>query len=525
MRFTRHTLFPPVSTMWPAVLSGVMLGAAFPPYGVAALAYIALVPLVVSLLRRHYTRSESFRAGFLFGFTFFLLLLWWVKNLLPWADVTIPWLMTPALILAVLYLSLYPALFCLLLNALGGGRLKAALLLGPALWTLLEIVRSRGELGFAWGAVGYSQSDYPGLIQLAEYAGVYGVGFVVLVVNFSFGAVLLSRGLVRRAAYGACGLLIVAATWKTGGLLMERARETDSSPLLTVGVIQPDIDLRIKWDPAFTDSIFGLIERQCLEASSRKPDIYIFPETAAPSYIKYEPPYRRRLSHLAVELGKPILIGFLDARRDPKSGEMNIYNAAGLFSDYGALVAQYDKNHLLPFGEALPLSWKFPILKKINFGQGNFQPGTSLEPIRFGTWSFGTIICFESIFPEISREYVRKGAGFLVNITNDGWFGDTPGPVQHAQMCIMRAVENRRYLVRSANSGISMIVDPAGTVVQSIGLFREGAIVDTIRILSKRTFYSRYGDLAVLIPSAFFILLGIRAGRRGSVRGRPAWSM
>lgn len=493
----KHSVLPPLPAIFPAVLSGVLLLLAFPPYSVPGISAVAFTPLLVSQLRKRYTRAESFRSGYLFGVTFFILLLWWIKDLLPWANVTIPWLMTPALILAVLYLALYPAFFCLLLRVVGGGRRTAALVISPALWVLLELLRSRGEIGFPWGAAGYSVAGYPRMIQAASFVGVYGLSFMVLAVNSLFAAALLSRGFVKRALPAAAGIAVILLNGAIGGRIIPADDGRGARETATIAVVQPNIDLEIKWNPTYADSIFGAYERLCRTVRPLEPELYIFPETAAPVYMKYEPRYRQRMVRLARELDTPIFIGYLDARRDLRNGEMNIFNAAGLFSRDGSLAAQYEKVHLLPFGEALPLSWRFPVLKKINFGQGNFQPGTSFDPISSGGRTFGTLICFEAIFPDLSRRHIERGAEFLVNITNDGWFGDTPGPVQHAQMCVLRSVENGRSLVRSANTGISMVVDPWGRITASLDLDREGTIVEPVIVSSRRTPYSRAGELPV----------------------------
>lgn len=516
-RSLKYTVVPPFPAIFPAFLSGILLLLAFPPFAVPGIGAVAFIPLLVALLRKRYTRAESFRIGYLFGVTFFILLLWWIKNLLPWANVTIPWLMTPALILAVLYLALYPAFFCLLLRVISGGHRQAALLIVPALWTLLELMRSRGEIGFPWGVAGYSISGYPQMIQIASYVGVYGVSFIVLAVNSVFAGALLSRGFGKRAILAAAGITVILLNGAVGRSLMPGEDEPGASGTATVAIMQPNIDLRIKWNPLYTDSIFSAYERLCRAVRPLDPELYVFPETAAPVYIKYEPRYQQRIVRLARELETPIFIGYLDARRDVSNGEMNIYNAAGLFDRDGRLMVQYEKVHLLPFGEALPLSWKFPVLKRINFGQGNFQPGSSFDPIAVGGHLFGALICFESIFPELSRRYTAHGAEFFVNITNDGWFGDTPGPVQHAQMCILRSVENRRTLVRSANTGISMVIDPWGRVTASIGLDREGTIVEPIIVSTRRTVYSRVGEFPVAGISLVLVGAGIL---RTSIRRR-----
>ncbi len=503
---------PPLHLVFPAFLSGVLLSVAFPPVSFGALSFIALVPLIVSLQRRPCTRGEAFRAGYFFGLTFYFLLLWWIVKLLPWANVTVPWLMTPALILLGLYLSLYPAFFAMLLIYLRRRSVWAALFIGPALWTLLEIAHARGEAGFPWGAIGYALSRHVHFIQMTAWVGVFGLTFFTVLVNFVFGLAFLKRKTRVRMAALFIGLGLIAANGLFGRVVVTsdfgeaRAHE----PL--VAVVQPNVSLQVKWDPSFRDSTFSLIERLSREASRAHPALLIFPETSAPVYIRYDGDARRRLFSLADEIEAPIFIGFLDARYEGPRGELNVYNSSGLFLPGGTL-RQYDKIHLLPFGESVLLSSRFRFLRKIDFGQANFHPGAPSPPIPTPAGAFGPLICFESIFPELSRRYVRTGADFLVNITNDGWFGSTPGPIQHAEMAILRAVENRRYLLRSANTGISMVIDPFGRILSSIGMDREGIIIERIRLIKDRTFYTRYGEWPVVITSFLLILIGAAVGR------------
>ncbi len=171
---------------------------------------------------------------------------------------------------------------------------------------------------------------------------------------------------------------------------------------------------------------------------------------------------------------------------------------------------------MLPFGEAIPLAWKFRGLKKINFGQANFDPGKPTKPITSPVGKLAPLICFESIFPELSRKAVAQGADVLVNITNDGWFGDSPGPSQHADMAIYRAVENGRYLLRSANTGVSMIVDPMGRVLASLGIDEEGILVQTIREVEGQTPYTRSGDTWVIVTAVLLTVAGMVIGRLSS---------
>jgi len=503
---------PPFPLMFPALLSGVLLVAAFPPIGLGAAAFFALTPLLFALFRRRYTRGEAFRAGYWMGIVFFLLLMWWILKLLPWAGVTIPWLMVPSLIILTLYLSLYPGFFCLLLSALSRGKAVAAFFLTPSLWILLELARSRGELAFPWGVIGYGLARNVHFIQTAAWVGLFGVGFLVVTANALFAAALLARSKPRRTVLMALGVLLVAGMGLHGWKTVSNYSPPESARSVSVGVVQPNVSLEVKWKPEFEDSTFRLIDRLARIAAGGGAELIVFPETCAPVYIHHEKAAMRRLQFLSGELGVPIFIGFLDAKRVDEQAQVDVYNSSGLFTPDGGM-RQYNKSHLLPFGEALPFSWKFRALRKLNFGQSNFMRGGPQPPIESPVGSLGPLICFESIFPELSRHFVREGATLLVNITNDGWFGDTPGPHQHAEMCLYRAVENRRYLVRSANTGVSMVVDPMGRMLNSIGMDREGILIEPVQLLTTETFYTRHGEWTVLITSLLFAIVGIVLGR------------
>lgn len=508
-------ILPPLPLILPSLISGVLVTLCLPVASLGPVSFLALTPMFAAVLHYRPGRKDAFRAGFLMGSACFVSMLWWIVKLVPSADVTIPWLMTPALIALVLYLSFYPAFHLLVLSALTRWRLIPFLIAAPATWALFEVARSRGELAFPWGLIGYSLSNHPALLQTADVWGVFGLSFAIVSVNALAAGSVSARGPRAKAWCGLCAGLIAGAMWLYGESRMERAH-TPGAPTLRVALGQPNIDLAIKWKPEFKDTSFVMIEKQSAQARDAGAQLVIFPETAAPIYIENGPVYKMRLIELARSLQVPIFVGFLDHRFDGPKRDINIYNSSGLFRADGSL-EKYDKRHLLPFGEALPLGSRFRWIRKVNFGQANFQPGPPRGPLSENGIRFTPLICFESVFPDLCREGVHAGSELFVNITNDGWFGDTPGPYQHAQMAILRAVEFRRWLVRSANSGVSMVVDPAGEVVAQAGLYEECIIIADVELLSGETFYARHGDRPLVLAS--LALLGIAAwlARRASM--------
>jgi apolipoprotein N-acyltransferase len=508
-------ILPPRPLIVPAAVSGLLVTMSFPTASVGPLVFVALVPLLASVMRHRPQRGDAFRTGFLFGFVCYLSMLWWVAALIPSADVTIPGLMTPALLLLVLYLSLYPGLFLFLASKLTRFRMAGFLVAAPALWVLLEALRSRGELAFPWGSLGYALSSNPPLAQAAAVGGLPLLSLLVVGVNVLLAAAVSSRSLRPRLLLGGVSLAILAAMWVSGASEIERFDDSAAERVRTA-VVQPNVDLAIKWKPEYRDSTLRLIERLVRESVAEGAGLIVFPETSAPVYMKAQRHdsrrYRERLGFLSAELETPIFIGFLDYRPDGPGGDANIYNASGVFRVDGVLDT-YEKNHLLPFGEALPGSRRWRWLRKIDFGQANFQQGTARGPVNTGPVAITPLICFESVFPYLCARGVAGGTELLVNITNDGWFGDTPGPFQHAQMAILRAVEFRRYLVRSANTGVSMVVSPTGEIVSRIGLFEEGVLVEDVAVLSGQTFYARHGDLPWLVGCLLLVGLGMVTGR------------
>ncbi|MCK4773126.1 MAG: apolipoprotein N-acyltransferase, partial [Candidatus Krumholzibacteria bacterium] len=365
---------PPLPLAVGALASGVLLALAYPPASMGSIAFVALIPVIVALYKKPYPPIVFCKTGYLFGVAFFLGHLWWIVGLVPSASITMPWLMAPALILLTVYLSIYPAVTFWLLRLLGKRGGLAAVLVAPALWALTEMFRSSSELGFPWGVIGYSIVGRPMLIQTAAFWGLFGLGMLIVFINMVWSQAFLVSSRKSARLFGVLGAVLLLSTAVYGQLKISKFESTAPVPETTVAIAQPNVDLRLKWDPAFTDSTFRLIERFCREADTSGAEIVVFPETCAPVYIRYKPNYMNHLSLLAEELDLAIYIGFLDGRYEGPNDSLWVYNSSGLF-DKNHVFGQYDKTHLLPFGEAIPFAWKYPSWGKLDFGQANFHPG------------------------------------------------------------------------------------------------------------------------------------------------------
>ena len=278
------------------------------------------------------------------------------------------------------------------------------------------------------------------------------------------------------------------------------------SPSVSVSIVQGNIDQALKWNPAFQQGTIEKYLRLSLSTRSRQPDLLVWPETAAPFYLLRDP----RLTKMVIEgirqTGTDFLIGspsYIHRGKNP-----GYYNSVYLVQPDGEIQGKYDKVHLVPFGEYVPFKNWFPFIGKIVEAVGDFQPGQKGNTIQWKNFKLGVQICYEIIFPDLSRAMVKNNAALLVNVTNDAWYGKSSAPYQHFSMTVFRAVENRRALVRSANTGISGFVDPAGRIVATTPLFEEKVITRTMPVIQKQTFYIRFGDvLAIACIGAILIVI------------------
>jgi apolipoprotein N-acyltransferase len=484
-----------------AALSGILLGLAFPRFGASWLAPLALAPLLAALQlpgAPAVSVRRAFRLGYLTGAVFFLILLYWIPKL-PRENVTIPFFMYPMLGVMVAYLSLFPA-FTAMVSVFLARRGAPLGLVFPAVWTLFEALRSTGTFGFAWGALGYALAPVPQAIQFASLTGIWGVTlWAALVAGTVHTALVVLRKRSRAAVLVTLTALLVLPLVHGAHVVARR----EPRPSVAVGLIQPNVGNN-KWQLAVRDSVIDALFAQTAAFAqtvrATPPTLLVWPETAVPARLRRDPVWTWRAERLVDSLGVPVLAGFPDGER-LADGRIRYTNAAGLLVPQQGMVAQYDKRQLVPFSEYFPL----PLLDRVDFGQSSFSAGTTPGLMTVGGVPFGVLICYESIFPKPCRELAREGARYLVNITNDQWFGDSAAPAQHFEMNVLRCIENRMGMARAANTGISGAIDPYGIVLARTPTFVTDARIVPVELRGETTLYTRWGDW-ILVPCALAVL-------------------
>ena len=470
------------------LLSGLLLYLSFPPADWGFLAWVALVPLLAAI--RDSPPRSAFQAGVLCGISFYLPSLYWVTHALVVYGGLSRILSLLVLVALCLYLSAYFGFFSWLASHFRMLPRGSASLWLSCLWVSLEYLRNWLLSGFPWNLLGYSQHRFLTLLQLTSLTGIYGLSFLLLVVNISLFQILRppfppsARRLGLVWAIIAILLALAYGSWRLHHRLEGRP--------LRVAVIQGNIDQSLKWEPSLQRQSFETHRQLTLGVSGFRPDLVVWPETALPLYLRSEKAYRDELQALAQRLGSYLLVGAPDFEGE---GGVRYYNSAFFFTPCPKPPEKYDKMHLVPFGEYVPLRGLLFFVEKLVPGMGDFTAGKEPKIFPLSGGGFGVLICFEAIFPELARTYRSRGANFLVNITNDAWFGKTAAPYQHLAMAKVRAVENGVYLVRAANTGISALVSPEGMVLRSSPLFTQDRIVGIIKMVERKTVYARAGDL------------------------------
>lgn len=487
---------------WLLILSSSLLfSLAFPPLQLGFLACICLIPLLYGL--EGSSPKKGFRLAYLFGLVSNFLLLYWIAWQTFYGEI---WVL-PGSIGALFILAIYPGLwgwlYCLIKKKFG----NLALLLAPLLWVGLEWVRSLWEIGFPWLDIGYTQTSYLSLIQFASLTGISGVSLWVIFLNIFF--YLLIEFRKNRFTLVSVSILIVLLIVVPYLYGRKALSEPVFSAKIKVALIQGNIDMNVKWNPKYLHHSLETFYTLTQKAAAENPDLVIWPETSAPCYLAYEPFYFEWVKNLSDSLNLPIVLGTDDYETVARE-RYTFYNAVFHFQPQLGLAHKYYKMQLVPFAEKLPLSGKMRILNKIQLGQANFSSGENYTLFDSPKGKFAALVCFEIAFPDQVRKFVQKNPTFLVNITNDSWFGKTVGPYQHASMSVMRAIENRISIARCANSGISMLVDPYGRIIAKTLLFEQVNLIGEIPLKNKETFYTKNGNITAVVSfclSLMFLIL------------------
>lgn len=489
------------------ILSGILTGLSHVPLPTGFLSWFGLIPLLMSLVVLR--GRAAFLAGFMQGVAYFAVTIYWIA-----------WITPPGVLAAVFYMSLWRGLTVWLIAIVVKRFGVQGLWSAPFIWVGIEYVSSLGDLGFPWVLLGSSQVDYLPLVQYADTLGVFGISFWLVLINLAL--LDLWR---RRAPLTIAALVVLFAVPAVYGF--QRMSQIYGDRVMTVGVAQPNLEPLAKEFRPF-ETHFARLKGQTMEAVENGARLVVWPETAVPAYfhLRVNQHYRDLVQQLADSLNVHIYTGANHLDIGPPR---RTFNASFLFSPGDTSLTRYDKMRLVPFGERTPFPDLLPGLRTIRFSgsgfvSGNWDSGELWTVFELDDTRFSGMICFDSAFPQQSRRLVREGAEFLAVITNDGWFGPTSGPYQHAALAVFRAIESRRSVVRCANTGVSVLIDPAGRASQTTDIFTEAVITGDVAISREMTFYIRYGDLFSQVVGSIglvLVLIGAFWRREGKTVAEP----
>jgi apolipoprotein N-acyltransferase len=483
-----------------SILSGILLNLPYINGNLWIFSWIGFIPLFFALKNK--TRMQAFLLSCLTGIIFWSGTAWWLVH------VTLI-----GTILLILYLALYFGLFGLLTSPYLLSTTYYLLFI-PSAWVLLEYLRSHLLTGFPWALLGYSQYLNMPVIQIADITGVWGVSFLVMIVNVTIYSLIAYRpSLINQIKKYSLPALFLATALIYGYSQLNLTPKTGHRTPLKISIIQGNIPQDLKWERQARGFIIGRYINLTLEAAKDKPDLIIWPEASLPVVAEQEPFYYERVKDLVKEIKTPLLLGAVTLR------DGRYYNSALLISRDANNLDIYDKLHLVPFGEYIPLRKILGFLETV-VPIGEITPGKVYKVFDHPA-KFSVLICFEDLFPALSRRFVKEGAGILVNITNDAWYKESPAPYQHLQASVLRAVENRVFLVRAANTGISCFIAPNGEIISGVrdksgkNIFVTGYRTQAVYMgKSALSFYTRFGDIFILL---LFILFAYGIFRRPSV--------
>jgi apolipoprotein N-acyltransferase len=546
------------SSAWLLVgLSSLLQALIFPLPGLYVLSWVAFAPLIVALLRARpagaleidgavhlqaATPGQAFLLAYVSGILWYAGTCYWIYNTMHEHG----GLSTPAAALALflfcLYLGLYHGLFGLLVGLVAGpGRdNRLALAAAPFLWVAAELARTR-VTGFPWDLLGTAQVDNISLSRIATLTGVYGISFEIVLVNVALAAAFLVPRKKRNTLLIAS--LAAAAVLQAGRLVDAPALQADHAALLVQENIPVDenwtrdafertlrelTDLSVK--SAAGSSSASAASAGAIEANPSKVDLIAWPESPAPFFAD-DPLFRGPVSEMARKTGTWVVTGAIGTRSAMQGGKSasQVFNSAALVSPAGEWTSRYDKMHLVPFGEYLPFPKLFAFAGGLTQEVGEFQRGSSRAPLDAGNEGLGVFICYESVFPDEVRQFADQGAQVFVNLSNDGWYGDSGAYAQHLNQTRMRAIENNRWILSATNTGVTASIDPFGRTVARFPRKERGALIAPYALTSVTTFYTRHGDwfaylCAIISAGALLTRFGLqtKSGRQADEKAETS---
>lgn len=511
-----------------AFVSALLQVVIFPLPNFYVLCWIAVAPLLVAILRARRpdtlqlegsvkllpaTPLQGFLLGYVCGIVWYAGNCYWVYSTMKQYGGISAAGAAGLLVLFCLYLGLYHGVLGLCVSLLARISERTALVLSPVLWVAVELARTRIS-GFPWDLLGITQVDNISLARIAAVTGVYGLSLEIMIVNAAVAAALLLRREQRKSllfASLAAAVLLQAARWipsthfvgdRTALLVQENIPVLDNSD----------------WTPQYYDDTLADLGKISLSpAGVQHPSLVVWPESPAPFYAG-DPPFRTALQQIATTNSAWVVAGSIGVENAHGSSQ-EIYNSAVLVDPSGKFSERYDKVHLVPFGEYVPFKHLLSFAGGLTKEVGDFSRGSSREPLTAGDEKLGVFICYESIFPDEVRQFTKQGAQVFVNISNDGWYGDSGAYAQHLKQARMRAMENARWLLRTTNTGVTAAIDPDGRVVQRVPRKIRTVLRASYSLETPTTFYTRHGDwlaygCAIISLGAILAALTPGKGRR-----------
>jgi len=503
--------------------TGLALAAAFPRIGQGWLGWAAWVPILVFVAQTE-RRRGAFAGGWLAFAVEFFILLRWMPDVMGRYGGMAPLLAWAAYALLVAVLACYPAAACLFTRHLMSAsprrgcardiqRREWPLLLFPFAWVAVEFLESVSPIeGLPWLLAGYTQTRFPAVLQTADLAGVYGVSFLVMSVNTALAWLWLRR---RRRGLGAYAPLGAAAALFLGALLygqgaLRRWEETGAP--FHAALLQGDISVDDTWEAM--DDKFAAGYVRAAGRLAPPVDLLVLPESPVTRRFLTDARYRRTMEALARRYPLGLVFNNVNLGKRADGTEAR-YNSAFFLDGGGRLAGVYDKIHLVPFGEYVPYKDLFFFAESVSSEMGGFDAGTEARVLRLGGRPANAVVCFEAAFPDLVRRFVAQGSQLVVNLTNDGWYGVSDAPYQHLEIARVRAVENRRYFLRAANSGVSAVIGPTGRLQGATGLMREAVCRGDFAFIGEKTLYTRYGGVFIWLCAIICAVAGLSvAGRR-----------